>query len=507
MSGLISGIGPERAPNGDFGGRSFQGVSGPPTGVRSLAPAFPGVGNKPGSDIGGAPILRDTPGRRSNATVQYHRVVPMGTPRENAETRRCVPGNLVFVYNDRSSGSRRMGQGVEKMSRIVSWDYLTEMIDPMSSNAGGGGGGGGAQNQDPYTGGDAVQRLQQLTENASLSLKPIPGARADQTPANIFQLDVGGAFQDSPFLMWKDWNAETPVKLRDPANDKKGATYANLNRVKKLWSVVYNGDEANDKTGLLRTEKLGKFVPDGVVLYKYSTQGQDEGAEAMLDAAQNGLFNIVVSGHAMCSTWSVFERHTRRSTRLLTLPRDTLYILVKGKLVTDVNYPQLIAAAKSAYDQAAQHTKSMGDVGKATNEQDVTRAQLVLDRLTSLKPNANGSGSKLPCVIDLQMWRSTSEDLHRNAGGRLVDGAVALGEDEVVLGAWRIGTIVDSAASRAVPSGGIGTSSVAATMGLTVSVGIRWTTSYELHDLFWKGSKALTKNKKRTRETTPPPGV
>lgn len=438
---MISGIGPERAPNGDFGGRSFQGVGGAPTSLRGAAVPFPGAPNTPGSDIGQPNIMRDTTGRRSNATIQYSRVVPMGSKAQKLETDALRAGVLAWTSNDEKM-QKRSGRGVERMYKLTSWNWIQDEMrllprvqGPTSPTA------------PPRPPDDTGLRQKHAVHDGGAGEVSLWLPRAVE---QRFALG-GNRHNGSPYLMWLDWNENAPLRNVNELS----ADYEDLENVKLLWNGIYDVDTDTDEGDVIKTtlfgdgevpprllssDVMGAYKPDGFVLYKYSTEGLDSVAEGLLDDSQNGLFNIVVGGHALVTSWAVFDSPRssedsapapKKAKRLVTLPRDTLYIVVKGRWL----------------------------------------------------PHDGGGG----WFVDLRYVRSTSEELLRNSTTNRLgeDTNVDLKSEEVVLGAWRIGSVIDAAASRTKPSTfASAPTTPIQTMGLTVSVGIRWVTSYALHDMF-----------------------
>lgn len=457
---MISRVQPERAPNGDFGGRSFQGVNGPPTSLRGGPVPFPGAPNEPGSEIGEPNVMRDTAGRRSNVTIQYSRVVPMGSKLQKLETKALKPGVLAWTSDDEHM-QKRSGRGVERMYKLTSWNWLQaeDTLAPLPTDT------AIAAKHPPR---EASEQKGGKRQRHALREGGITEAALHLTPKAVGVFALDAERNDSPFLMWKGWSGGTPrTPLRSTGELGGGVgvrpvEYEDLVKVKLLWNLIYETDVDDDyykslekeglisevSQGLLSKDVMGTYKPDGFVLYKYSTEGMDSVAEDELDRAQNGLFNIVVGGHAMVTSWAVFDhlsepdqgttpdggtssdKKGKSVKRLVTLPRDTLFIVVKGRWA-----------------------------------------------LTE-----GGDG----WFVDLRYVRSTSEELMKNSKNRLDSTTnVALASNEIVLGAWRIGSVIDSAASRTRPSTfASAPTTPAQTMGLTVSVGIRWVTSYALHDMF-----------------------
>lgn len=522
---LLAAVQPERAPNGDFGGRSFQGVNGPPSAMRATAPGFPGAPNVPGSQIGTPGTLRDTPGRRSDATVQYTCVVPMGGPIERAETEGLRAGTLAFVYNDTGLEARgRMGP--DKMTRLVSYDHLAAHVT-------------GPKVPDGLTADQINQAMQtkqmrgyvddvQVIEvRSDFQHLPLPPAVAQflAVPLDNNAQDIN-SFLKSPFLMWKarpfyaagvgrdgvnvdvdgmatvawdNWNERVldadgnPILLptpfdelgmqgvpRDPfsdldamradgfpnlqgsdsyaagleANREEGARVVARARAGDLQVEPYADDEEQGPHAAYRTlvynplfdEDDGAdrhvYKPHGVVIYKYSTQGSDTPAEQVLDAMQNGIFNLCVMGHTLSASFNQFATAARNSSkrqrRLVTLPRDIMYIVVVGRF----------------------NPESLGVPG--------------------LEGNA-------PCIDHIRYERTTSEEFTAKMRYRMcINKANSfLRANEVILGAWRLGSVIDNAASRMMPAGSPHSFSGLASNGVTLSVGINWVSSFELHEKYW----------------------
>lgn len=60
-----------------------------------------------------------------------------------------------------------------------------------------------------------------------------------------------------------------------------------------------------------------------------------------------------------------------------------------------------------------------------------------------------------------------------------------LKDDELVLGGWKIGTVMDTAATRPMPSFANSPSLDPSTFGVTTNIDIKWVSSIDLHDKFW----------------------
>ena len=73
--------------------------------------------------------------------------------------------------------------------------------------------------------------------------------------------------------------------------------------------------------------------------------------------------------------------------------------------------------------------------------------------------------------------KTNSNNLRMNMAG--------LKEDELVLGGWKIGTVMDTAATRPMPSFANSPSLDPSTFGVTINIDIQWVSSIDLHDKFW----------------------
>lgn len=114
---------------------------------------------------------------------------------------------------------------------------------------------------------------------------------------------------------------------------------------------LYQAFEGNF-AGLLSPFGIGPWKPDGFVINKYSTYGLDKEAEAALDAQQHGLYNICVGGQVIATQFSSRRQPADsvlahsvayksvldsmlQAQRLLTLPGDSVYVLVIGQVTQD----------------------------------------------------------------------------------------------------------------------------------------------------------------------------
>ena len=206
-----------------------------------------------------------------------------------------------------------------------------------------------------------------------------------------------------------------------------------------------------------------RFQPHGTIICRYVTDS-DADVDAHMEAIENGLVNVCVQGHSMSAAFSGFASalrdSSRRARRLVTLPRDVMYIVCVGRL-------------------------NMGCVGHG-EVSDNTLADGGSVGRSSLSEMSDDQRAKSSCFDHIRFERTTSEELRKHSQDRLaVEKGGFLRANEVILGAWRLGSVVDSAAARLKPAGGMSASNDPNNMSVTLSVGIRWVSSFELHEQFY----------------------
>lgn len=206
-----------------------------------------------------------------------------------------------------------------------------------------------------------------------------------------------------------------------------------------------------------------RFQPHGTIICRYVTDS-DADVDAHMEAIENGLVNVCVQGHSMSAAFTGFSSalrdSSRRARRLVTLPRDVMYIVCVGRLNVGC----------VGHDASSANTLAEGGlVGESS--------------LNSLSPEARANSS---CFDHIRFERTTSEELRKHSQDRLsLEKGGFLRANEVILGAWRLGSVVDSAAARLKPAGGMSASNDPNNMSVTLSVGIRWVSSFELHEQFY----------------------
>jgi hypothetical protein len=134
MSSLVASVAPNRQPG------AYARTSGAPVNVPSGLIPFPGATSAVPNVSGNATIQKDTPGRRSNATIQVARVVPMTMFDKKIMTKQVEdlanPGRLAWsIPYAPPGGKAMMGLGSSLISGLHSRDgfNLSEVISRYSS--------------------------------------------------------------------------------------------------------------------------------------------------------------------------------------------------------------------------------------------------------------------------------------------------------------------------------------------------------------------------------------
>jgi hypothetical protein len=252
----------------------------------------------------------------------------------------------------------------------------------------------------------------------------------------------------------------------------------------------YNTCFVNEAVGLLSPHCLGNFSPAGFVLYKYSTAGMDEISEKMLDASQHGLFEIVVGGLSTVTEFAFnHERYMNErlhgcgdkdinvyptleeKRRLRTSTLDELYVLVVGVVIhrTVENFMNGESVPGTKNLRLVRCTSE--ELYKYSTPDPYTEEINESDEVTKISSNDKwfeDYGIEHP--PSSQFRRMKSAGLHRN---------------ELILGGWRIGKVLDTAATRMMPGYTQNAVLDPSTFGVTVDVDIEWVSSIDLHDKYW----------------------
>lgn len=448
------------SPNGEMNGLTYQPNSGLPTAFQGRRPDFSTFARAtaaPANVTDPGPMLNNRPGNESNATIQYARVVPMINDFDRAVVRNLKRGALCFVVslnprddplvlsdlkvtdtlNGKTSVSGSLGnrtrgkaQGQE-ISEIVGWPFLSEMTmdDRQKLRV------NGADYQNPTYG--------MLTQNATIALANrsilmyVGSGGAPTIDPTVFYSFNNVTYGKSAFLVPKPMVANTMTwegVLRDNSiAAMRDLPYQELPLVKEYNKLTQRLLDAN--------ESIGALVPDGMIINKYETDDNPM-EEAVLDASQHGLFNVAVAGHSLCTSWASFEGKRKRDG--VTFPRHELYILIVG------------TPAELSTTLSPKPTNPTQPIGALTS------------------PNA---------FVNIRFQRANTNQMYTLSKMRKSNDADALIKPhEIVLGAWRIASVIDTAASKldvdGVPL------QVKSSYALTTSIRIRWVTALDLFEKY-----------------------
>lgn len=186
---------------------------------------------------------------------------------------------------------------------------------------------------------------------------------------------------------------------------------------------------------------FNSWTPDGIVMYKYETADGNnsnnmnpEALNTLMDRRQGAMFNIAVAGPATTFAWTS-QKDMELSRRCLCLPRNMYYLLVVATFDTTTDPDQ-------------------------------------------------------PGLKELRYLNTTSYDLNQHAhqGERM-----SLKPDEVIIGGWQIGSVIDNSAAPMASMGGgaalNGPQIRSGTMGARIAVSIKFVSPFDLHMKYWSVKK------------------
>ena len=288
-------------------------------------------------------------------------------------------------------------------------------------------------------------------------------------PLDLDQLVNSGIFanDDGPFLRGK--TVDTTV-----ANYRRNHQSASLGIGDRLAFEAFEKELKN--TGVL------DWVPDGIVLSKLDSGGSDRLADDETDARDGQLYNVTIGGPAITSTWT-------GDPMMEVLPLDKLYIVLVGDVWNGFDDAQIKAVWKEDTDKPG------------TYQDRFKTAILQIDDREANKPfEANGTRSTTATaantptkqtITNIRVLKMTSSKMvsysqyvpQRPDKSRL---GLRIGQNggEYILGGWCIGTILDSAAARAMPDSMSLVSSVKrarSAHATNVLVDIKWNSADDLY--------------------------
>lgn len=274
----------------------------------------------------------------------------------------------------------------------------------------------------------------------------ISRAHKTNAPADVAMVVNSGIFagDDGPFLRGKtlDSTLQTYRKNYQQASMGIGDQIAFEQLEKKLKDI-----------GVM------DWTPDGVVLSKLDSGGSDQIADDEIDARDGQLYNITIGGPAITSSWT-------GDPKLEVLPLDKLYIVLVGDVWTGKNKAD-IEDVWNQDDAFLSKTNYNGVTSKSYNDQ--FKAWVKKDNRNVTESMATDPGYRavsfektIPTeqtITNIRVERMTSSQMVsyseyvKDADKSRMGFKIGDGGGEYILGGWCIGTVIDSAASRAIPNG------------------------------------------------------
>ena len=354
------------------------------------------------------------------------------------------------------------------------------------------------------------------------------GVPPAENPAGAERISGVNVFETGPFLRGMQVNTNDVSLSRSNLND--------FNKRIKTGSLPRNVGDMCVMSAIeteIRRRNFMDWSPDGIVLSKLESPTDQPLSSAEIDAGQAQLFNLAVQGPAITTAWT----SDVRDHKLECQPMDKVFIC----LVADLAWNEATVGAGvaatlktgmgevhkkllqgDAYTHADGTTKTLDEVVQmalTTSRQyctavgagpepafkiaDPARQAEVLDNKDPKPPAFDAEAAKFrrgerrvgrAYLTNFRLMRSTSS--HMTNYSKFVFGkknsrcglpysypdlsaGAAEGVGSYIVGAWCVGTVLDSAASRS--SVGTLVRTAPASMALNVNVNVCWWSSDKLY--------------------------
>ena len=249
---------------------------------------------------------------------------------------------------------------------------------------------------------DVIEKIYKVEQNATTV-----NAKLAEDLGKIAGKGWGIKFNDSgPFLRGKTLESTTSKFRRGEIKDSLGLGDC---AAFEYFEILLKNTGAMD------------WTPDGIVLSKLDSGGSDQLADDEIDARQGQLYNVTIGGPAITSSWT-------EDTKMEVLPLDKLFVVLVG----DVWF-----------------SKTEGDAVFAMKPEEY---QTEKDRATSGNTPPTGE-SPSGTIFNIRVMRMTSSQMVNYSATDRCGLKVGTDCGEYILGGWCIGTVLDSAAARAMPDG------------------------------------------------------
>lgn len=544
-------------PGNAFAGGVYAPASTPTGATGSLGQVGAGGFPQPGA----APILSARNNSGSNVRIPYARLVPMRGKElkhlmpnadESVLWRRLMDGRttareydgleggeLAWIHG-RSMGSNgassvgMLGKGVDRMQRLAFTSWLESYFRATHSSI--------------------ILDLRQIQTDAFSSrsseiaqYKSILSAidpNDDRIGNLVNSKDVVGKLLNEPEMICGIFTMEKGPFLRGRINDNslKQITIAHENRTNSTLDIPNNAGDLLAIEALheeLKNRNLLAWTPDGMVLSKLESPAGDPIGSAQLDAREAQMFNVAVQGPAITKTWT-------GDPKMQCLPMDKVFIVIQADVLTDYTVNTVLGKFKDAdgNEKDLELQKLMESFSSAVE----TYVQAIkTDESTSMRDveqqldnslynkefdegawDAKALRSKVEKIdgalmTNFHLRRVTSSymsmysaykkgnDLSRCGLASKMSVGDGKAAARYIIGGWCIGTVMDSAASRASIGNQIRTAP--ATMALNINVNVEWWSGDKLHrnymdvdgnvlgrqDMIQGPKQYSTVNKKETR--------
>lgn len=228
---------------------------------------------------------------------------------------------------------------------------------------------------------------------------------------------------------------------------------------------------------------LMDWTPDGIVLSKGTNDPSDKLNDEFIEARDGALFNIVVQGPTLSTSWS-------GKRELAVLPMDKVFIVIVADLwrLSDAEFN----------DTSGKWSSITGGTRWGADELKAYKALLTEVEITPTQPTSATLGAKPghEILVNFRVRMSTSSEMVSYSNLKFHNGKPVQGSrmglkhgekmSEYIVGGWHLGNVMDSAASRrAMPgSGNITMRTAPNTMAHNINVNIEWWSGDRLWDAF-----------------------
>ena len=258
---------------------------------------------------------------------------------------------------------------------------------------------------------------------------------------------LGNAVDLTPFINSGIFANDDGPFLRGKSVDTTVANYRRNHQSSSLGIADRLAFEAFERE--LKNAGALDWVPDGIVLSKLDSGGSDRLADDETDARDGQLYNVTIGGPAITSTWT-------GDPTMEVLPLDKLYIVLVGDVWNGFNKVDIDKVWEADTNLTKPYGKAFIDSILINDDRDATQA-FQANGTRSATFNGTGNPAK-QTITNIRVMKMTSSKMvsysqyipQRPDKSRL---GLRIGRNggEYILGGWCIGTILDSAAARAMP--------------------------------------------------------